>query len=148
MSSTNEQVHGDVGMVGPETHVGMSLLGDDLMIHGAIVFRKGDSIDVAGGGVPEAPGVYVVWGLTKGKRKRVYLGKGVSRGRRSPNQGLRSMIFGQQRDGAAAKRRFERLIDAHGVDSLRIEWFIAVRCKEDVGSGPGAARKAQERETR
>jgi hypothetical protein len=148
MSSANEHAHGDVGMVGPETHVGVSLFGDDLMIHGAIVFRKGDSIDVARSGVPEAPGACVVWGLWKGRRKRMYLGKDVWEGRRSPNQGLRRMIFGPQRDGAGAKRRFEQLIDAHGIDSLRIEWFIAVRCKEGLGSGPGAARKAPGREKR
>jgi hypothetical protein len=123
--------NGQTDMVSPaaasETKVETLSLGNDLVLHGAIEFRQGDRINGAAGRVPEAPGAYVVWGVWKRRRRRLYLGKGGCNARRSADDGLRSQILGCREDGTSAQCYFEQLIEKHGLDSIRIEWFVAVR---------------------
>jgi hypothetical protein len=104
----------------------MLALGDELVLHGVIEFRSGDRIDEAAGRVPEAPGAYVVWGVSRDGRKRQYLGKSGCNTQPSEDRGLRSEIAGPREDGASAQSYYEQLIEKHGLDCIRIEWFLAV----------------------
>ena len=121
-------------------------LGETPVLHGEVRFGPGDKIGDAVSGVPDTPGAYIIWGLWKGRRKRLYLGKGataVSEGAASTKQtgaqesrpahsGLRTEILNMRVDGRSAQGHFDHLIETRGLDSLRIEWFVTVRRAGDV----------------
>ena len=93
--------------------------------NGHFFFEKGMKLSEVSKDVQEAPGVYVIHKLAKGKIKLVYIGKSGTIGQNGKfkAQLLRKRLNNKQ-DGVARQKYFEEKIEKEDIDALDIYWYV------------------------
>lgn len=92
---------------------------------GSFELRKGERVVSRAGGVPEEPGVYLIYGLRKGAKELLYVGKAgtLQNNGTFKDQKLRGRLSAKQR-GVLRQRFFQEQIEVLNLDALEFRWFV------------------------
>lgn len=95
--------------------------------NGHFFFKKGDNLSICSKGVPNAPGVYYILKLARGKVELVYIGRSGTMlcDGSFKDQLLRRRINNTYK-GVRRQAYLERKIEEENIDALDIYWFVTM----------------------
>ncbi len=93
--------------------------------NGHFFFSKGDDLSEVAGQVPDRPGVYCIYRLSRGHVDIVYIGKS---GVMQPNGAFKGPMLHDsimhKPDGTSRQAYYNRKMNAEQIDALDVYWYV------------------------